>query len=233
MCGRYLQTQQLVEILNRFGVTQPRAAIDARYNIAPTQEIPAIVIENGQRVLRTFRWGLVPRWADSPLIGSNLINARAETVATKPAFREALRHRRCLIPSDGFYEWRKERGGAKTPMCVRLKDRSLFGYAGIYERWTSPDGQTLETCAIITVPSNDLVATIHDRMPAILRPTDEATWLDPAVTDPEIVTPLLRPLESDLMELYAVSRAVNKPDVDNASLIDRAEAPPHTQGELF
>ena len=233
MCGRYLQRQNLHELAVRFGVDQMLLDWRPRYNIAPTQQVPAIVIEDGRRVLRTFRWGLVPRWADAAGIGQNLINARAETIADKPAFREAFRHRRCLIPTDGFYEWQKiSGGGGKLPMCIRFKDGSA-AFAGIWERWISPQDQVIESCAIITTHANELVAAVHDRMPAIIRPEHEASWLDPAITDPAKLQPLLAPYPSELMTLYPVSRRVNTVDVDDVSLIEQVNLPPQTQGELF
>lgn len=227
-------------VLRRFGVLQgpgqgrPLPDMAPRYNVAPTQEIGAVVVEGGQRLLKRLRWGLVPRWADSPAVGAHMINARVETVAQKPAFREAFAQRRCLIPADGFYEWRKEPGGkGKTPMCIQLRDRAVFAFAGLWERWRGPDGRKFETCAIITVPANEKVAPIHDRMPAILRREDEAAWLDPAVTDPRQLLALLEPLPAESMVMRVVSPRVNRPEVDEPSLIDEADPPPQTQGTLF
>lgn len=232
MCGRYVQTQTFGELARRFNLADIQLDLRARYNIAPTQEVPAVVTEGGRRVLRTFRWGLIPKWADGPGMGQHLINARAETVCEKPAFREALRHRRCLIPSDGFYEWQKIKGG-KIPQCIRLRSGEPFGFAGLWERWTSATGEVVESCAIITTPANELIARVHDRMPAILRPNDEAAWLDPALTDPAALLPLLSPFPADLMRLYPVSHRVGTPLVDEPSLMDEVQPPPHTQGELF
>lgn len=223
-------------VLRRFGVVQGTGpgALLPRFNVAPTQEIAAVVVEGGRRVLKRLRWGLVPRWADSSAAAHHMINARAETVAEKPAFREALRQRRCLIPADGFYEWRKEPvGKGKTPMCIQLRDRSVFAFAGLWERWRGADGRELESCAIITVPANEKIAAIHDRMPAILRREDEDAWLDPAITDPAALLPLLKPLPPEAMVMHEVSPRVNKPEVDEPSLIDEADPPPHTQGSLF
>ena len=241
MCGRFTLTKQMREIAARFGVHYPRgysgpgttepgktvgaetsvpglqpSVGSARYNIAPTQ--PVIVVnDTGQRQLVVMQWGLVPSWAKDPGIGNRLINARAETIAEKPAFRAALKKRRCLIPADGFYEWQKT-GKVKQPVHIVLKTREPFGFAGLWEHWASPDGELL-TCTIITTEVNELLKAVHHRMPVILPREAESVWLDPTIQDPEKLLPLLKPYPSELMEYYPVSRAVNSPANDSPQCI--------------
>ncbi len=215
MCGRYTLRQSPHQIAIRFGVEETLLPeLPPRYNIAPTQPVVAVT-ENSPRHLRLFQWGLVPFWAKDPSIGSRMINARAETLAEKPAFKNALTRRRCVIPADGFYEWKKI-GSSKQPMYIRRHDGELFGFAGLWEEWISPDGSPLQTCTIITVAPNALMAPIHDRMPAILRPEDEAAWLTLSKKDVPELLGLLRPYPETEMEAYPVSRQVNAPTVDNA-----------------
>jgi putative SOS response-associated peptidase YedK len=178
--------------------------------------------------LTLLSWGLIPAWAKDPAMGRRMINARAETVAEKPAFRSAFRRRRCLIAADGYYEWRKT-GKTKQPYYIRLKDERLFAFAGLWESWTGPDhsdSQPLETCTIITTRANELSQPIHDRMPAILRESDYDLWLDPAEQDRDRLTPLLEPYDSDLMIADPVSTLVNNPRNDKPGCIE-------IQKELF
>lgn len=199
--------------------------VEPRYNIAPTQTIVGITDE-GERQARAFRWGLIPFWAKDATIGSKMINARSETVAEKPSFRHALAKRRCLIPADGFYEWQKGPGG-KTPTYVRFRDGRLFAFAGLWETWTPPEGSAVATCTVLTTEPNELMAPIHNRMPVILEPADESTWLDPD-TPPARRIELLKPFAPEEMEAFPVSRRVNSPAVDDASLIEPVES-----GRLF
>jgi putative SOS response-associated peptidase YedK len=164
-----------------------------------------------------LRWGLVPAWAKEPRLDYATINARAETVADKPTYRHAFRRRRCLIPADGFYEWRKL-GIRKQPYCIAPADGRPVAFAGLWERWER-DGQALETCAILVTQANALVASIHDRMPAILDPADEARWLDPAVTDPAVLCPLLVPCPPERLRLWPVGTAVNRPGAEGPDLM--------------
>ena len=157
-----------------------------------------------------LRWGLIPSWADDPGIGNRLINARAETAAEKPSFRNALRHRRCLIPADGFYEWVKAGKGPKQPYLIRLKDGQPFAFAGLWESWTSPDGEVIESCTILTTEANEVLRPIHDRMPVIIAPEDYGLWLDPA-TPPKAVQEMLRSFPAEKMESQPVSTVVNDP----------------------
>lgn len=225
MCGRFALTQTdegtLVETFQIDGVPVDLAP---RYNIAPTQPVATIVQDGSQRVLKIMRWGLIPSWAKDPTIGNRLINARGETVHEKPSFRAALRRRRCLVIADGFYEWQAQPDGPKQPVFITMQDRAPFGMAGLYEFWTEPDsGETLTTCTIITTQPNELMAAIHNRMPAILPREDYAAWLDPDRTDSAALMPLiLRSYPAEAMACYPVSRKVNNPSVDDPSLIERA-----------
>ena len=231
MCGRYTLRHTTQQIVARFAVTDVVDATFAemradapRYNIAPTQPI-AVVTENSPRALQMMRWGLVPSWAKDPSIGSRLLNARAETLIEKPSFRTALSRRRCIIPADGFYEWKKA-GKIKQPLRIRRKDDELFAFAGLWDEWQSPDGSPLRTCTIITVGANSVLADIHDRMPAMLRPEDEAAWLDGSTSAvPELLS-LLAPYPDDEIEAYPVSLAVNSVANDNSACIESFDAPP-------
>jgi putative SOS response-associated peptidase YedK len=175
MCGRYALTSPPAVIAERFHLLWTPDVVP-HYNIAPSQTIPVVRATGQGRELALLKWGLIPWWAMDAHIGAQLINARAETLADKPAFRDAYRHRRCLVPADAFYEW-KAVAGRKQPYCIRLRDQALFGMAGLWERWKDPDGKVVETCTIVTVDANSLVAPLHDRMPLILAPDDYDAWL--------------------------------------------------------
>ncbi len=214
MCGRYTLATQLELLEPRFGVDAGSAPSIPRYNIAPGQMVPVVSVEHG-RNLTMMRWGLVPSWAKDKSVGYRMINARAETVAEKPSFRKALESRRCLVPADGFFEWRKEQGGrVKTPVRFVLKDRSLFAFAGLWERWKQPDGKDLLTYTIITTEANELVRPVHDRMPVILGRDDEGRWLEKPTGKGKPPVELLAPFPADMMEVYEVSTAVNSPKND-------------------
>jgi putative SOS response-associated peptidase YedK len=221
MCGRFTLTVELNELLKTFPwLTVPDVAAPPRYNVAPTQPV-AVVANNHNTTLDFFTWGLIPSWAKDPTIGSRMINARAETLAEKPAFRAAYRRRRCLILADGFYEWRKEPGSkAKTPMYVQLKSGEPFGLAGLWEAWNSPHGDLILSCAIITTTPNELMKPIHDRMPVILPPEAYDEWLDPAEKQPEQVNGLLIPYPADHMQAHPVSTVVNSPANDVPECIE-------------
>jgi putative SOS response-associated peptidase YedK len=218
MCGRFTLTTNLGAIAKRFGVARFLEEVGPRYNIAPTQTV-IVVNDDGARHLTQMRWGLIPSWAKDPAIGNRMINARAETVATKPAFRVALRKRRCLIPADGFYEWQPV-GRRKQPVYIALTSRESFGFAGLWEAWTAPDGQEIKSCTIITTEANELLKPIHDRMPVILTREAEGLWLDPKVQDPAILLPLLTPYPAEEMEAYPVSTQVNSPANDGPECIE-------------
>jgi putative SOS response-associated peptidase YedK len=197
--------------------------LEPRYNVAPTQQVPIIRVlrtnpDTKERQLVPMRWGLIPSWADDPAIGNRMINARAESVSSKPAFRGAFRYRRCLVPADGFYEWRKE-GKRKQPLYIRRKDGQPFAFAGLWEEWER-EGEVIEFCVIITTEANDLVSEFHDRMPVILNSSNYDLWLDPSVQDPEVLEPLLRPYPSDEMEVYSVSRLVNDPRNEDPKCVE-------------
>lgn len=180
-----------------------------RYNVAPTQAVPVVRAdpERGRR-LDLLRWGLVPWWARDLKIGARMINARSETAAEKPAFRDAVRMRRCIVPVDGFYEWQKLASG-KQPMRIRRRDRRPFAFAGLWERWRKGDAEPVESFTVLTTEPNDLLRPIHDRMPVILAPEDFDRWLDPALRSPDAVSGLLAPCEDDELEAYPVSTLVN------------------------
>jgi putative SOS response-associated peptidase YedK len=247
MCGRYELHSSPVAIALAFGLAHP-PHVDPHYNIAPTNDVPIVRVGNdGHRELVRMRWGLVPRWAKDPSIGARMINARGETLADKQSFRTAYRRHRCLLPADGFYEWRAVTPGhgeppRRQPQHIGMADGSLFGLAGIYERWLSEEGEVLDTCAIVTTEANALLAPIHDRMPLIVAPEHYARWLDPANAE---VADLIAPYSSEAMAYYPVSTRVNSVRHDDASLIAPvaaadteaadAEPPPHPpeQESLF
>jgi putative SOS response-associated peptidase YedK len=210
MCGRFDRRQEEYEVIDRFDIQQSLFKVEPRFNIAPTQML-AVVTEHSPRTLEGMKWGLIPHFIRASVGG--FINARAETLAEKPSFRMPLKHRRCLIPASGFYEWKKRPDG-KQPMRICRTDGGLFAFAGLWEEWGQEDGEALRTCTIITVAPNALVAPIHNRMPAILQREDEALWLDRSVTDPAAVLPLLRPYPDDELTAYPVSTRVNRAEED-------------------
>lgn len=209
MCARYSLTlgdQTLAEVFDLADVPH----VDPRWNVAPTQTVPVVVEgPRGVRRIEPMRWGLVPSWADDPSIGNRMINARAETAASKPSFRAAMRARRCLVPADGYYEW-KAAGGAKQPTLVRRADRSVFAFAGLWETWTGGEAP-LETFTVLTTEPNEVMRAVHDRMPVILARADFARWLDPETRDAAAVADLLRACPADGWEAVPVSRWVNDP----------------------
>ncbi len=183
-----------------------------RYNIAPTQQVPAVRIsaQNKSRELTLFRWGLIPSWAKDAKIGNQLINARSETVATKPAFRSAFRKRRCLMPADGFYEWKKE-GTKKQPFYIYLKDGGPFAFAALWEDWQGEVGKSIQSCTILTTEANAMLKPLHDRMPVILPPENFEQWLDPEIQKPEEILPILQPFPGKELAMHPVSTLVNNP----------------------
>jgi putative SOS response-associated peptidase YedK len=219
MCGRYALTSPPAVIAERFGLAWARD-LEPHYNIAPSQMIPVVRETAAGRQLAWVKWGLIPSWARDASIGMKLINARAETLADKPAFRNAYHHRRCLVPADAFYEW-KPMAGRKQPYCIRLRDRGLFGMAGLWERWVAPDGQVVESCTIVTVDANALVAELHDRMPLILAPDDYAAWL--AAETPEAALP--RAVAAEDMLAYPVSPLVSNAKNDVPACLVPIDAP--------
>ena len=227
MCGRFSQTRSTEQLADRFVV--PAASLDwkPRYNLAPGQSIPTIVQAGDRRSWKKLQWGMVPSWAKDRSIGHRLINARSETVDQKPSFRKALQKRRCLVPADGFYEWKKSEGRRKVPMYLSLTEGGPFAFAGLWEIWSDPDRpECLETFTICTTAPNDLVRPIHDRMPAILRPEDEATWLDPKVESMDRLKSLLKPYPADAMAARCVEPYVNNPAHEGPRCIQEAPDPP-------
>jgi putative SOS response-associated peptidase YedK len=220
MCGRFTLTLDPSDLQEAFyWVNFGNVDITPRYNIAPTQGIP-VVVNNGENRLDFFTWGLVPFWAKDPSIGSRMINARAETIAEKPSFRNAFKRRRCLILADGFYEWQKiPNNTSKIPTYIRLKHGKPFAFAGLWENWHSPDGSQILSTTIITTQPNKLLKPIHNRMPVILPEVDYDTWLTPGEVNPQELMPLLVPFDPNLMEAYPVSRLVNNPINDSPDCI--------------
>jgi putative SOS response-associated peptidase YedK len=189
-----------------------------RYNVAPTQQVLAIRLQDGKRQSSFLHWGLIPSWADDPSIGNRMINARAETVADKPSFRSAFKRGRCLVVADGFYEWQKA-GKAKQPFHIRFKEDHPFAFAGLAEHWHRGE-QTIDSCTIITTDPNELMADIHDRMPVILSPNDYDLWLDPEFEGKEKLLSLLSPFPADEMTAYPVNTLVNSPRNENPACIE-------------
>ena len=210
MCGRYRLTKRKQLVEEHFDTVDGVEEWIPRYNVAPTQPVP-IIRQNpkeARRELSLVRWGLVPRWAKDLSGAASMINARAETAATKPAFRDALKLHRCLIPADAFYEW-KRNGKEKQPYCFEVNDGQLFAFAGIWERWKDPGGQTLETCSILTTTPNVVTAAVHERMPVILDPDNYDLWLDPGMKDTSAACEMLKPYDARLMRSFPVSNRVN------------------------
>lgn len=216
MCGRY-KIEHSPEELRAFFNFEEHPNFPPRYNIAPTQPVPIIRLIAGKRHFQLVRWGLVPSWMKH-MPKSVLINARAETIDEKPSFKGSFRHRRCLIPADGFYEWQARAGRPKQPYLIQRSDGAPFAMAGIWDDWLSADGSELETCAIVTTAANDHLAPIHHRMPVILDPKDWDAWLDNEGTSAKEAAELLRPAPDDLMEAVPVSPRVNNINEDDAGL---------------
>ena len=205
-----------------------------RYNVAPTQPVPVIRQhpKEPRRELSLARWGLIPWWAKDAAGAARMINARSETAATLPAYRDAFKARRCIVPADGFYEWQKI-GKTKQPFCFEVNDGELFAFAGLWERWKDADGKALETCSILTTTPNAVTSSVHDRMPVILAPDNYDVWLDPGFADAAALSELLRPYDARLMRSYPVSARVNSvvnDDVECAAQVDIVQ--PH-QAQLF
>jgi putative SOS response-associated peptidase YedK len=219
MCGRYALHPPRAEIITQFKLDEC-AEFGPRYNIPPGTDIPVIrQSPEGQRVLHLLRWGLVPHWAKDPSIGAKLNNARGETVAEKPSFRDAFKRRRCLIPASGFYEWKAE-GKVKQPYYISLKSGETMALGGLWESWKAPDGTILRTVCIITTGPNDVMEAIHDRMPVIVPPDRWQGWLNAPVNE---VVSMISPYRAEEMQAWQVSRRVSKTMDDDAGLIE-AEA---------
>jgi putative SOS response-associated peptidase YedK len=230
MCGRFSLTSTPESLAERFDLEEtPECA--PRYNIAPGQDVLAVRADDaGTRRAEPLRWGLVPSWAESPAVGHRMINARSETAASKPAFRDAFVARRCIVPANGFYEW-ADHGGFRQPYWIAPRDGEPFGFAGLWECWRGADGAMLETCTLLTTQANARLAALHARMPVILPREADSDWLD-ASRAPDDLAPLLRPLADDALDFHAVGTRVNKVEFDDASLQERVAAAPR-QPTLF
>ena len=218
MCGRFTRKESFEHLAELLGLPIP-PPLAPRYNIAPSQLV-ACVRTNPQTLDREWielKWGLIPSWAKDPSIGHKLINARGETVAEKPSFRHAFKKQRCLVLADGFYEWKRE-GTTKQPYYIRMKDRGIFAFAGLWERWEKQE-PAIESCSLITIHANRLMEPIHHRMPAILSESAYASWLDPTLNNAIYLSGLVEPYDSDKMEAYPVSTMVNNPRNDSEECI--------------
>ncbi|MDX1387432.1 MAG: SOS response-associated peptidase [bacterium] len=222
MCGRYTNTISIKKLAERFGFNTLGDDFRPRYNIAPGQMAP-VVLRRSPNQLQMMRWGLVPFWAKEEKIGYKMINARGETVDSKPSFRGPFRKRRCLVLADGFYEWQAVPGAKKKiPMRIVLKDRAPFGFAGLWDEWNSSEGQKLHTFTIITTEANAKLKKIHDRMPVILRPEDEPVWLDTDLKDLKKLKALIKPYPEKEMSYYPVGTLVNSPKNDVPECLEEA-----------
>ena len=216
MCGRFAVTDSKEKIMNVFQIQRSEVLLEPRYNICPSQEIPVIIYEEGLRRLEPRQWGLIPFWSKSP---KPIINARAETASVKPAFREAFRKRRCLIPSSGFFEWAIE-DEIKQPYFISLKDKSPMAFAGLCEEWSNPEGKIVKSFAILTVEANSFLKFIHHRMPVILTPANGMNWLNHDETEASLKN-LLKPFNSENMEAWRVTRQVNYSAFDNPNCLQK------------
>jgi putative SOS response-associated peptidase YedK len=220
MCGRYSFILEDELIRERFGVTVRSAIYKARYNCAPTQKLAVISNDNPEE-LSLFRWGLIPSWAKEISIGNKMINAKSETILEKPSFKNPFKSKRCLVLSDGFYEWRK--GAVKTPFRIQRKDGSAFAMAGIWDRWFNPEGEEIRSFAILTTAANSLMEKIHDRMPVILDRETEKRWIENSA--PEILMEMMKPCPASALLAYPVSTLVNSPRVDSPEILEPAGDP--------
>lgn len=222
MCGRFTLTVDPAELKDLYQNASFPEKFAPRYNIAPSQAVLAIP-NDGKNAADFFLWGLIPSWAKDASIGNRMINARGETLAEKPSYRGVYKYKRCLIPADGFYEWKSQPGTkTKTPYFVHMKNGQPFAFAGLWDEWRAADGSQLRTCTIITTSPNALMSPIHDRMPVILQPADYGEWLDEAPRAPDSLQHLIAAFPADLMEAYPVSALVNSPSNDRAELLQRA-----------
>lgn len=221
MCGRFTLFTDIEEIKERFDI---QGSFDEEYqfsyNIAPSQSVLAVINDGVRNRLGYLRWGLIPFWAKDEKAGYKMINARAETIAEKASFRNAYKKKRCLIIADSFYEWKKtpER---KIPMRIKLKNHAPFGMAGLWESWKSPEGISIYSCSVITTVPNELMTSIHDRMPVILKPEDEKDWLNPSINDPAYLQQYLKSFDSEQMEAFEVSTDVNSTKNNSPNLIQQ------------
>jgi len=232
MCGRFVVKGSTLEIVSHFGIETKFFDIKPSYNIAPSQPVPIVLHENEQNMLTLMRWGLIPSWAKDPSIGYKTINARSETVAQKPSFRDAFRNRRCIVVANGYYEWIKE-GKKKRPMYIHATSGEFLAFAGLWERWRSPQNKVWETCTILTTDANEKMHDIHHRMPVLLPPQERHTWMS-GDTHPEQLQTLLHPCDNDYLTSYEVSPQVNSPKYNAPDCIAPYTPPSKpTQTSLF
>ena len=223
MCGRFALYSDPFTLASSFKA-KALSELRPRYNVAPTQKIPIVREEAEKKRFAIARWGLIPHWAKDMKIGYSMINARAETVASKPAFRNAFRYRRCLIPADGFYEWQVIPGSkTKQPWFIVLEDREPMAFAGLWERWRSPEGEESESCSIIVTDANELMSPIHERMPVILAPEDWDVWLESETKDAQALQNLLKPYPAEDMKAWTVSTKVKSPRNDSVECLETLE----------
>jgi putative SOS response-associated peptidase YedK len=231
MCGRYRLSRRKQLVEEYFDTESDEPEWTPRYNIAPSQPVP-VVRQNPKeprRELSLMRWGLIPSWAKDASVAARMINARSETAGTKPAFRDPLTNRRCLIPADGFYEWVRT-GKVKQPYCFEVNDGELFAFAGIWDHWRDPNSNIVETCSILTTSPNAVTSVVHDRMPVILDPDSYDIWLDPGMRDVTTVSELLKPYDAQLMRCYPISTRINhvaNDDEESAAPVELAQAQAH------
>ncbi len=221
MCGRYAFYSPAEAVKRAFALNEV-PGLEPHYNIAPTQSVAVVRAgEEGSRALAMLHWGLIPKWAKERAIGNRMINARAETLAEKPSFRDAFKRRRCLVLADGWYEWQVAPGG-KQPWFIQLRETRPFAFAGLWERWKDPaDGTTLESCTIVTTDAAQSIRKIHDRMPVVLAESDRDRWMDTAFSDTDKLSELLRPFEPKALQAWPVSRLVNAPKNQGPKLIEQ------------
>jgi putative SOS response-associated peptidase YedK len=234
VCNRYRLTHSKQYLTDRFQATGDEIEDRPRYNIAPTQPVLTVRKEQGKKIrhFKTMRWGLIPSWAKEWSIGNKTLNARSETVTRTPAFRDSILRKRCLIPADGFYEWQKM-GSVKQPYCFEVGEGEVFALAGLWDEWKSPEGQTIESCTILTTTPNSLIEDMHDRMPVIVPPDKYDLWLDPVVTDFAAIREILKPYDANLMRRYPVSRKLNNSKIDDAESASSVILDTPTQERLF
>ncbi|MBZ5722743.1 MAG: SOS response-associated peptidase [Acidobacteriia bacterium] len=224
MCGRYRLSRRKEFLAEHFGADFADLDWEPRYNIAPTQPVPVVRRDDRGMTFNVslMRWGLIPSWAGDT--SAPMINARCETAASKPSFREPLQRRRCLIPADGFYEWQRA-AKVKQPFCFEVGEGAIFAFAGLWDRWRDPNGQVIESCTILTTTPNELLADVHDRMPVILAADSYDRWLDPTMQDAASAVGLLKPFDSNLMRRYPVSTRVNLTANDGPECSARIDLP--------
>lgn len=222
MCGRFTLFTAYENLINEFDIQQifAKEYYEESYNIAPTHNIVSIINDGTKNRMGYLKWGLIPSWAKDDKMASKLINARSETVDEKPSFKKSFHQRRCIIPMDSFYEW-KRNGKEKIPMRIKMKDDSLFAVAGLWDTWNSPNGEAIHTCTILTTEANELMSEIHDRMPVILPKEKQSIWLNTSIQHKDILKSLLVPYRSDEMMTYKVSSKVNSSKNNSVDLITK------------